>query len=317
MSAGSRSRQRWRSWAVVVMIAWALAPGWARAGSSEDLESAAKLFRAAKTAYERGDFTAAARSFELAYQKAPRTPAIYAAALAWESARDRPRAARAFQRAVEAGDLPEKDARDAEQRLAALKMELGELVIRAPAGVTASVGSLDDGLTPVRVYVEPGQHEVVFKSEDGARRKRTASVEPGRIAFVEVDTLSSAPTPEQPRVERRETAPQTSSSETTRLLAWTAFGGAAVALGASAYLWNDALSARDDWEADPKRTNIDARDRASSRATWTNASLGATVVLGSLGAVLWISSDTSKTDEAPAAAALLVQPGGGRFAVTF
>ena len=100
-----------------------------------------------------------------------------------------------------------------------------------------------------------------------------------------------------------------------RTFAWIALGGATVALGASAYLGSQAVSARDAWEADPSMANLDERDRAASLRGWTNVCLATTAALGTVGVVLFVSSAPDGREVESASVGL--QPGGGSFLVRF
>jgi len=62
----------------------------ARADDDADADTAAELFRAGKVAFEQHDYAAAAESFEQAFAKAPRGATSFAAAIAWDAAREKP-----------------------------------------------------------------------------------------------------------------------------------------------------------------------------------------------------------------------------------
>ena len=151
------------------------APLWAQ----EDLEAAAQLFRAGQVAYDQGEYAAAARSFELAYSKAPRTPAIFAAAVAWESAGNMARGATAFRAAVEAGDLPPEDAKRAKERLTALTARLAQLRVVAESDTKVLVGRLMLSDASDSVFLNPGRHVVVFELPDGTTSTHTVQLDAG------------------------------------------------------------------------------------------------------------------------------------------
>jgi hypothetical protein len=287
-------------------------PAWAQ----EDLEAAAQLFRSGKAAYERGEYAAAARSFELAYGKAPRTPAIFAAAVAWEAADDKARAAAGFKLAVHAGDLPAADAGRAKERLAALSAQLAQLRVDAEPGAKVLVGSLSLSNASAGMFLDPGRHVVVIERPDGTTFTRIVELGTGSTTEIEAHDAGVEP------VETTKVAPPLRNTEgggmarsTERTFAWVALGGAAVALGATAYLGSQAVSARDTWEENPSMANLDERDRAASLRGWTNVSLAATAVLGTVGVVLFLSSAPDGREAESASVA--VTPKGGSLSLRF
>jgi tetratricopeptide (TPR) repeat protein len=288
--------------------------------AEDDRAAAAQLFRAGQAAYDRRDFDGAARSFEQAFAKAPRAAAMYAAALAWESAGEKARAANAFRRALEVGDLSKPNERNARAKLAKLSANLGELSVEAPSGTRISVAHLRAVAAPLRAFVEPGEHQVQIALSDGARQARQVNIGRGEVATITIEAPEPPPAAEERAPVRPPPAPkQEDSADGTRTLAWVAFGGSAAALGAAAFLGSRALSARNAWEQDPRTSNIESRERAASMRKWTNVMLGTGAVLGVAGLALWVAGPGGEKgpDKPDASARLVLGPAGGSIAIDF
>jgi len=270
------------------------------AGARGDREAAKQLFRAGRAAYERGDYRAAAASFEQAARSEPHGQAWYAAGDAWANAGVADRAVYAFEQAVALGGLPPGDLRKVERRTAVLVKKLGVVEIRGPAGTVVAVGHVARAELPARIHLRPGEHSIRLIEPAHAATSRVAQVEVGETALVtfEVAPLPSpepadptpepAPPPPVPPVEEEPTA-------ATGVAGWVLVGLGVPTAAVAAVITTVALDARDEWEADRRDTEL--RDRAETLRTVTGVTWVAAGVLLGAGATLLIVDATSGGDE--------------------
>jgi hypothetical protein len=251
--------------------------------SQEDLTArAAQHFAEAKKAYARGEAAIAATLFEQAAHEVPHAAAFFNAALAWEEAGDRARAADDYDLALDLEQLSPQQEKDARLRLATLAKLLGTLILTEPRGATVQVGHLDKASVPLTVHLAPGNHTVVVTGDQGERSERTISLRAG-----EVQTLALEP----PLIDLPPLATRAPSSlpvaplSTPRILAWASLGTAAAASGTAIGLGIAALNARAAYEQSGSTSTADY-NRASSLRTWTNVSWGIAGVLGGAGLAL-------------------------------
>ena len=250
---------------------------------AEPSTQAAREFDRGAAAAARGDFLDAAAAFMHAYELEPHAAALYNAALAWQMAGDRPRAADAFDRALQAGGLAAGQAKDARTRLDALERTLAVLDITALAGTDVSVAHARRSPTPVRVHVEPGDYAMHVRFSDGRtdlrQIKARAGVVPLRLEPPEPAAPSASALAPRPDASGRP------ASSTARTLGWAVLGTGVALGGVTAWLGVQALGERDTYY-DSGRTDRDAYDRAGSYRTWTNVALAGAVVLSATGLVL-------------------------------
>jgi hypothetical protein len=253
-------------------------------------KQASEFFRAGEASYARGDFPAAARSFEEAHRRAPHGATLYNAGLAWEWAQQFARAADDYETALRLGGLSPMQTSGATTRLAFLEKSLGHINVVAPRGGIVSVAHRERATAPVIVHVPPGEHEVTVFRLAGQTETSKVTVAAGgtsEIAFA----VEPPPGPNAQMAESVTGAVQTSAPHRRRPWGFAALG-TSVALGSVAiYLGVQALDARDTYNHSGY-TDINAYNRASSLRTWTNvfwvgaglvAAAGAVLVLGDAG----------------------------------
>jgi len=301
--------------AALIIVTPALAHGEDAETSDGDTEVAAETFRAGAAAYKRKDFRAAALSFEMSHKLAPHGAALYNAGLAWQAAKELPRAADAYDEALATSQLSDAQRTDATARLAKLQPDLGRVTIEAPEGTTFSVAAHEDTLAPHMVHLPPGEHEVRARLTDGTRLVQTVTIEAGAERVLLFETPEEEPPPPLPPP-----PPDEGGAFPTLPLGVALVGVGAVAGGAAVVLGLSALSARDDFE-DSGRTDVEAHDDADSLRTFANVAWIGAGVFTVAGAVL-IVLDLTGDDGSPEAATtwrlqVAPQPGGvsvrGRF----
>jgi hypothetical protein len=307
--------------AILLAAASALIAGPVRADEQE-VAVAAETFRAGEAAYERGDFEAAARSFEVSHRLAPHAVAIFNAGLAWEAAEKLERAADAFNLALSLGGLDETRQADAKTHLDALSSKLGRALLAAPEGTLIWLAHAERASTPITVYLTPGEHPLKVLFADGSSDNTTVQIEAGK----EVSLQLSAPAPKPkatpgPVEPKPDTSVDAPASDGTALIVGGAVtlsigvlaGVAAIGMGVA------ALDARDEFEASGN-TDANAHDQADTLRTATNVTWVAAGLLAATGAVLLIvapKGDASASATESARLELRVAPSGvglaGRF----
>lgn len=265
------------------------------AARADEGQSAAKeKFRQATEAHEKGDFRAAAELFEEAHRLAPAAGAKFNAGIAWDESGEPARAADDYETALEMGGLTEDEAKQAEERLGALKKILGYVSIDEPAGATVSAEGTK-ALVPVRLHLAPGEHRI-----EGTLGTRTTTfvveVRAGEVKHVALDLPPRRPEPAptsteplrpgQGHLAKDERQRVRSSSGTT--WGFVAFGAGAVLSGVAAILGIQTLKARDAWDASGHH-DLDKRDSAVTLRSFTNVAWGGAAVAGVTGTVLLLT----------------------------
>jgi hypothetical protein len=247
--------------------------------------------------HAKGDFRRAAELFEDAHRLAPAAGAKFNAGIAWDESGNASRAADDYETALEMGGLTEDEAKQAEERLGALRKVLGYLSVDEPAGATAEVEGTK-ALVPFRVHLSPGAHRIV-----GTRGTATTTFEvdihAGEVKHVVLDLpLKPEPPPKpipppplRPDDGRlaKEKPEATSNAATT--WGWVALGAGVVFSGVAAVLGAQTLKARDEWDASGHR-DIAKHDDAVQLRTFTNVAWGGAVVAGATGTVLLLTAPT-------------------------
>jgi hypothetical protein len=283
-------------------------------------QDAAALDKKAREAFENKDFAGAAAAFEEAYAFRPHPSTKYNAAFAWEKAGDKPRAADAYEAALNADGLDAKRSEAARSRLSVLKPQLAYIIVEKPIGGTVSVEHAKDVPIPARIHLDPGSHTVVVRRSNGTSVEQALSLKAGSTTPVIVEDDSSAalekPEPEKPKEPEKKPppAPADGGSCSSCTWGWVAIGGAVVAAGAGAYFGLKTLSANDEFE-DSNRTDQDAHDRAVSSRTLSNVMFGVAAVAGGVGLYLVLTGKKSKPESS--ALVLGVHPHGVSTQLTF
>ncbi|MBE7480688.1 MAG: hypothetical protein HS104_11985 [Polyangiaceae bacterium] len=289
----------------------------ARAQGGGETEVAAQFFEAGAAAAKKGEFRVCAEAFTEAHKRAPHGATLYNAALCWEGAKDRARAANDFAQALKLGSLSDAQAKQAKQKLAELRAALGKLEVREPKGTRASVGPIQQTPIPFETFVEPGEHEVRLEGPDGELVTRTVSVEAGQQKRVllelgedEPDDAPAKPTPSEPTT-------SDSSGDIQRTFGWVLIGASAAAAGIGVGYYVSALGAKQKFD-DSDHTDVgdreDAIDRyAIARALWIGAAVG-----GAAGVTLVMIAPKKKPSPEPAGALRLrLHPLGASASYTF
>ncbi len=266
----------------------------ALAGESE----AAEHFASASRAFERADFTAAAREFELAYAEAPHPAPLYNAGLAWVAAGKPDHAADAFGVALSLEGLSPEQKLDATRRLEAAERTLAFVkLVGVPADAKARI---DDGpLLPAsaRFHATQGEHEVRVTFEGGKTDSRKLRVPKADGSDIEV-TFTTSVAPDS-----------TARALDVKLVVGLGLLGGAVVFGAAAIGTGAAgLSARDDYAAalaSSDRSELESlRDDAVSLKVSTNVLWGFAGAALAAGGALTIFSLISPTSSESASLSL-------------
>jgi hypothetical protein len=273
---------------IAVLAGIVLASGEGVARGDDREEQAVEFFRAGSAAYQRGDYRAAARSFDAANKAVPRAVALYNEALAWEAATERPRAADAFAAALAMGGLGAAESARSTGALASLEKSLALVHVAGPAGSRASVEHVSDVTPPVDVHLEPGWHDVVGVV-DGVTLTRHVQVAAAQRLDVSLAPEAEVPPPSQPAADA---SPRESSARgaPVRRVAGISLLGAGVATSVAAIVLGiDALAARDAFD-ESQDLNRGDHDRAYNLRLATNVCWGAAAALGAAGGVLLLTT---------------------------
>ncbi len=248
------------------------------------------LFNAARAAYQRGEFSAAARAFEEAGRRVPRPETSYNAGLAWEAGGEPLRAANALRAALDAEGLVEALAQDAERRLARLAMPFGLIRLSGPKTATAELPGVQTERLPFASFAEPGAHTLTITYAHGQRELR-------RVVVVQGHTLTlvfSEPADALPASHAETASPPVASASSWQLVTGiVALGAAGVAAGAGVALGVRGLSARDDFEASGRK-DPQSRQEALSLRTYANVAFGSALACSLAGVVLLSQAPVSR-----------------------
>lgn len=230
-------------------------------------DTAREAFRAAKQAFDEGEYRAAALLFENASRLAPDSNASFNAAKAWERVPgERAREADALSRALTNAALPPVQREEASARLTSIERDVAVVDVTGPASSKIAIGTLTGLSPPASVHVEPGKTSVRVTFVNGQSATRDVEAVAGKHHAVSI---------QEPAPER---------SPVLSILGWTS-AGLATTLGASAIgLGLATVSARDEFELGG-RTDADLRDRAVGLRLGTNVawfSAGAFAVAGTV-----------------------------------
>ena len=241
----------------------------------------------ARKAFERGDYEEAAHAFEQAFKSVPHPATQYNAALSWDRAGKKARAADAFEAALELSGLDEQRARASETRLAELKRSLGTVLFRRPLGATISVLHHQRRPIPFKFHAPPGRHQARVKLGSGRTIRLTIDAEAGQVIEPKIQSGEAGLARGAPPKPPRDTAPKKKGGGAGPW-PWVAFGGAAVFSTAAIVLGTQTLKQRDDF-VDNHPDDDSERDQAVRLRTLTNVAWGAAIVSGAVGAVLLLS----------------------------
>lgn len=286
----------------------------AQGGSETDV--AAQFFEAGAAAAKKGEFRVCAEAFTEAHKRAPHGATLYNAALCWDGAKDRVRAANDYFQAIRLGGLSDAQAKQAKKKLAELQSALGKLELAEPKGTRASVGPIQQTPIPFQTFVEPGEHEVRLEGPEGELITKSVSVEAGQHRLVKLELGKDepaepvAPKPKQP-------ATSDSSGDLQRTFGWVLIGASAAAAGVGVGYYVSALGSKqkfDDSNHEDVGAREDAIDRyAIARALWIGAGVGAAAGV----TLVLISPKKKPAPEPTGALRLRVHPAGASAEYVF
>ena len=240
------------------------------------------------------------RLFERANDKAPHASAAYNAAVSYDYAKKRARAADAYQLALTLANLEPAQSAQAEQRLAELGLQLGYVHIAKPVGGLATVGRIERQPIPLRFYQEPGAYTIELETPEGEKTSTQVVVVGGQTLRVELNPIQRASLPPDTKPLERTPLPQLPSStdpvtpepnSTQEVLGWVGIGIGVAAAGVAAYLgyqvWRNQDAYLESGRTDVQRYNDHETLRARTNAAWATSGL-----TGALGATLLLTSPT-------------------------
>jgi len=276
------------------------------AHAEDPTRAADDLFHAATAAYQRGEYSAAARAFDEAQRRAPRAETSYNAGIAWEAAGDLLRAANAFRVALATGPLPERLESDARARHARLAAPFAELDIDGPPSATVEISGVLRDHPPIATYIEPGSYRVSIEYALGKPESRSIVLEKGRKSSL-IFREPPAPQPSAPKA-----APTAASTSWQLVMGITALGAAGIGAGTGLALGARGLTARDRFN-ESGHTDAGARDQALSLRTDADIAFGAALACSAVGVVLLLE----RPHNPATAATLRIGPGSLTFGSRF
>jgi hypothetical protein len=310
-------------WAALLLALGALLWG---APASSQPRTARDLDQEGRAAFERKEYVAAARAFELAFALAPHAGTKYNTALAWDKAEQLGLAADAYALAVQMGTLDDERSRASQARLTTLTQVLGLVVVSGPTGSSVSVGHATSVAIPAQIHLAPGDHELVVRLSDGTTQRRRVSLRAGASEQVMITTAPAQLSPRAspvPPVSGDGPAPASHPGSTSRTAGWVMVGVSGAAAGAAVALGLGFLGTRDDFN-DGGRTDADQRDTLVALRALTNVAWGVSAVAAGTGVFLLVtapgpSSTATSSATAPRLprAAIGVRPLGVTARVSF
>jgi hypothetical protein len=264
--------------------------------ADDDVGMAQQFFRAARAAYGRSDFRAAAIAFEEAFRRAPRAGSIYNAAVAWEEAKEPERAADDYAACEARDDLAPEQRADAQQRLLVIERSLGRVDITGPADATAALAHATRVPLPAHVHVRPGTYEVHVTFGDGRTALQTASVAVGQTVALDIPPPPPLPPSRDKAATRPEALPAPpppapvpvpSHASAARVFGWIGIGASVASAGAAVFFGVATLDAHTEFD-DSGQIDRAAHDRGVTFRTLTNVAWATAGVLGAGGLTLLI-----------------------------
>lgn len=314
----------------LVVLATLASPATARAapgqgGPADD--EARVLFEEGLALEKRGDHEAALEKFVGAAKRRPTPGVRFHEAYCLEMTGRLAAALRAYEAAEVAARAHGKPEplRAVQDRLSALKMRVPRLVLRLSAPPPDEAASLEvDGapaslaalLEAAPVFVDPGAHEIIARSQSGRVASAHIDVAEGDAKDVELRFAVAAPEGPPPMTARASVAGASTAArapERSRVLPFATAGGALVlaAGGVGSFLAAGAAQgdARDACRA--RFTCDDERRRVRTLDALALAGFVAGAGLGVLSVVLFTRGPSAQaTSAAPASVRLVALPGG-------
>jgi hypothetical protein len=234
-------------------------------------------------AVERGDFARAAHAFEAADRVRPHPTTAFNAALAWQSAGDRVRAAEDFAIALGRGLRGAQEV-EARKRLASLETNLARVELTGPSGSTVKVDDEDLPL-PVTRYELPGEATFTVRLSDGRIVSRRAVMVVGTKSLL--DFTEVAP-PSPPVAAPRSPQVEATTEPRPRWAGWLTLGAGVALVGGGVAVGLAGLAARDSFAAGGRR-DPGTHDEAVTLRTWSNVLWIGGAAAGAIGiaVLLW------------------------------
>lgn len=239
-----------------------------------DPQLAEQRFGDGEAAFERGDFVAAGRSFEAAYDADPSPSSLFNAAKSWERAGEAARAANLYHRFLDEAPSDTANRDRATAALAELGQKLGRVELVALAVRALSLDGVPVGQQR-SLYVTPGSHllQAVF---DTGKAVKSVTIAAGQSLTVALEPDPPQPKSVEPLV-RAPTPPASRGATPWLLLPFavtTALGGALV-------IWSgaDTLYARAQYDSLPDADKALTYEQGKFKQDRTNVLIGVTSAL--------------------------------------
>jgi hypothetical protein len=288
---------------IVAGAAITLSVGTARADRPDPVAAEA-LFRAARAASDRGDYTSACAQFDESNRLDPAVGTMFNLAACDEQLGKIASAWQLFREVAQR--LPPGDDRIAiaNRRARALEPKLPSISLQAaalPSGTSVLRDGIELGTASLGLPLpfDPGDHVIVVKSPGRADRRYevTAAVGQSRELALEVGAvLPGDGLPLETPAPRDSAGDQGDGSRRTLGLALMGLGGGGIVTGLA--FGGVALAAKHtvDAECENKRCSsagLDAADRGSTAATVSTVAIGVGVVSAAVGAALFFGAKST------------------------
>jgi hypothetical protein len=267
----------------------------ARAAEPGETE-AASLEATARQDFASGRYEKAAKGFARAHALSPAAITKYNEGFSWQKANRLPEQADAYQAAIAIGTLDAERSSFARERLNELDRQLGVLVVRKPVGARLFVAHAQGRTIPARVYLPPGEHDVLVR-QGGESTRETVMIEAAEQRFLAVAAAASGDTNGA-----GDSVPWETIAGWSAIAVGGVFAVGSIASGAA------FLSARSDF-VDGGQTDAEQRQRALDLRTASNVTAGLGVAFGGVGLTLLLLAPESPKP-ASTSGALVVGPDG-------
>lgn len=286
----------------VSSTAWHVSPCHAQTTQPSEEEQAASLFADAERAFADRDYASAAALFLRADEKAPHASVMYNAAVSWDYAGDRARAADSYQTALERDGLTPQQQAQAEKRLDELGQDLGLVHVAKPVGGLASIDRIERRPIPFQFFLEPGSYQVELETATGAETTTDITVIPGQTLRLELNPVENTVVPVVTNpVPPRSTdvftepkpapQPEPSPNRTQEIVGWIGLGVGVIAAGTATYWGLQTLEKRDAYEDSGYTDERALRDGEGLR-TRTNVAWASSALTSAAGLTLVLTSPT-------------------------
>jgi hypothetical protein len=274
----------------------------APAAAQDARHDAARAFADGTKAFDAGDYTRAAQSFESAYALAPHEDALWNAARAWHKALELAKAANLYAQYLQEAPPNAPDRAGATAALRALSAKLGRIEVHVGAGVD-QVRIDDAPLRGTSAYVVPGMHVLRASSAKGPIEQQQVVKEGETKSVVLAAAADAPPEPVAPPPPPPPPPPieQPTHSGWSPLVVWIGGGLTLVLAGVTTWSGLDTVSKLHDFESTPTQ---DALDDGRGKQTRTNVLIGVTAgvaVLTAAAAIFLVDwkSDTTRVGIGP------------------